>query len=211
MIFAKAPVLGTVKTRLQLPETVAKELHEAFVKDVVHGSQGPWRQTLWVTDTSHDFFNAHTSSVHQQEGPDLGARLYHAFEKMLETHGRVVVIGTDAPHMPVSAIHEAFDALLHTDAVIGPCEDGGYYLLGLNRTIPELFRPEIGWGGSDVFSQSMKAFEKRGIKPKVLSTLFDIDRPEDLERLSDLPQTEGLVASRRVLRRLGLGGLGERE
>ena len=204
MIFAKAPEMGKVKTRLQLPDREAKTLHEAFVTDVLRGTEGPWERVLWVTDAAHPFFQDVGMSVLAQRGPGLGERLAYAFEEMLQFYTRVVVIGTDAPHLGVDVIQNAFNALEKADAVIGPSSDGGYYLLGLTRLMPALFTPDMGWGGAHVCANTVEAVRASQVEPSMLPMDFDVDRPDDLKRLAGRKDVASLPATYRVLRHLGL-------
>jgi rSAM/selenodomain-associated transferase 2 len=90
-----------------------------------------------------------------------------------------VVIGSDCPSLTPEVIFEAFARLTETPAVLGPARDGGYYLIGLNRPMPELFRG-IAWGTDRVLVDSLAALDQRGCQRALLKPLADIDRPEDL-------------------------------
>ena len=115
----------------------------------------------------------------QGEG-DLGRRMNSAFEATLAKGiTRVVIIGTDCPDLEVKLLTEAFDALSQHDLVLGPAEDGGYYLIGLRRLIPELFE-EINWGTSQVREQTVEIAQRLNLAISYLTLLSDIDRPEDL-------------------------------
>jgi rSAM/selenodomain-associated transferase 1 len=208
MIFAKAPEKGKVKTRLQLPDSDAKALHEAFITDVLRRTEGPWERVLWTTDATHPFFQDVGVSVRAQCGPGLGERLAYAFSEMLQSYTRVVVIGTDAPHVGADSITEAFSRLAQADAVIGPSSDGGYYLLGLRRSMPALFTSDIGWGGDQVCTNTVEAARSYQVVPSMLSVDFDVDRPDDLQRLAGREDLASLSATHRVLKRLGLVGEG---
>ena len=204
MIFAKAPELGAVKTRLELPIDEAAALHRAFVSDVVNGTMGFWQQVLWTTDESHPFFTQFDQPLHRQSGIDLGERMAHAFQQSLAQYARVVVIGTDAPNLPVSFIRDAFDALKYHDVVIGPSCDGGYYLLGLTRFLPALFERRIGWSGADVFSRTLAVLREDQITPHILPFWFDVDRPEDLRRLAIWPSSAQLSKTKPLLSEVDL-------
>ena len=199
MIFAKAPELGAVKTRLALPPAKAVALHRAFVSDVVNATMGFWQQVLWATDESHPFFTQFDQPLRRQRGIDLGERMAYAFRESLVQYERVVVIGTDAPHLPAYLIRDAFDALKLHDVVIGPSCDGGYYLLGLKRFLPDLFEPRIGWSGADVFSRTLAVLRDAQITPHILPFWFDVDRPEDLRRLAVWPSYGQLAQTKPLL------------
>ena len=93
--------------------------------------------------------------IFAQEGNDLGSRLANAFDFVLNQHDRAVVIGTDSPDLPVERIQHAFEKLNEADIVLGPTDDGGYYLLGLSRLLPEIFE-NISWGTDKVLQQTLQ-------------------------------------------------------
>jgi rSAM/selenodomain-associated transferase 1 len=116
-----------------------------------------------------------------QGSGDLGEKLHRAFHETFQTGTkRVVIIGTDCPDLTAEILEEAFEALLPRDLVIGPASDGGYYLIGLSRMIPELFEG-IEWGGEKVFAQTISKAREVGAGFELLVQLSDVDRPEDLE------------------------------
>ena len=120
----------------------------------------------------------------QGEG-DLGAKIYEAFAtafaKGIE---KVAIVGIDCPDVDASVAIAAFDRLTNHDLVLGPAVDGGYYLIGLRRPIPELFAG-ISWGTNKVLQQTVDVARKLCLSYSLLPELADIDRPEDLEILAD--------------------------
>jgi rSAM/selenodomain-associated transferase 1 len=119
-----------------------------------------------------------------QRGADLGARMENAFRKCFAMGYReVMVIGTDTPWMGVERVRRAFVELRTNDVVIGPAEDGGYYLLGLRKMEPEIFR-RIPWSTERVLELTLKVIEREKLKDKLLRRDFDLDRPEDLKRVA---------------------------
>jgi rSAM/selenodomain-associated transferase 1 len=116
----------------------------------------------------------------EQKGRDLGAKMLSAFQEILsKNQQKVVIIGIDCPDLNESILQEAFEACENNDLVIGKALDGGYYLIGLNRLVSELFEG-IKWGSSKVFSQTENIAKKLNLKMYRLPILNDIDRPEDL-------------------------------
>ncbi len=115
----------------------------------------------------------------QGEG-DLGSRmarsLFDAFESGRE---QVIIIGTDCPDVNAQILTKAFEQLHTCDLVLGPAIDGGYYLIGLRRLIPELF-VNINWGTSQVLQQTVDIAEELNISLVYLPPLADVDFPEDL-------------------------------
>lgn len=115
-----------------------------------------------------------------QRGPDLGARMEHAFRQAFRQGcTRVVIVGTDCPGLNAAILTQAFRALQRRPAVLGPALDGGYYLIGLSRTIPELFRG-IPWGTRRVYAKTARILRSLDLPFAVLPRLADVDRPADL-------------------------------
>jgi hypothetical protein len=134
-------------------------------------------------------------------GERMGSAMAHAFES---GHSRVVLIGSDIPHVPVEALEDAFGRLAAgSRLVLGPAEDGGYYLIGAG-TVPPVFT-RIPWGGADVLRATLAAARAAGIEPDMVTGCYDVDDAHDLERLrADLAQrrVDGLTSTRAVLERL---------
>lgn len=115
-----------------------------------------------------------------QGSGNLGQRLIRAFQAGFDAGAqRVAAIGTDCPDLNAETIGKAFDLLLRSAVVLGPASDGGYYLVGVSRPFPELFRG-ISWGGPDVLAQTVEKAQAHGLNVEFLPVLNDIDRPEDL-------------------------------
>lgn len=119
--------------------------------------------------------------IYQQQGQgDLGRRMASAFQASFNAGmTRVIIIGTDCPDLKTQLIEQAFQALNQHDLVLGPAEDGGYYLIGLRRLINQLFIG-ISWGTSQVRQQTVEIAQKLNLAIAYLPVLNDIDRPEDL-------------------------------
>jgi rSAM/selenodomain-associated transferase 1 len=192
LIFAKAPVLGRVKTRLipALGADGAAALHErlchAALAQATAARLAPVE--LWChPDTRHAFFTAcramYGVELHEQRGADLGARMHNAFDHAFESSRYAVTIGTDCPDLTVGDLQNAFRALEDGyDAVLGPAVDGGYVLIGLSRPVPDLFT-EIDWGSDRVLAQTRARLADLDLRAKELPPRHDIDRPEDLVRM----------------------------
>lgn len=190
MIFAKAPVAGAAKTRLApvLGEQEAADLHARLTERILHTavSANLAPVELWCSpDCSHPFFQAVAGTVGRraQRGQDLGERMANAFDTAFGSHSYAVLIGTDCPALTADYLARAFAALDGgADAVVGPAEDGGYVLLGLRRMDKRLF-DGVAWGTARVLGQTRKRLAALGWRWQELETLWDVDRPEDLERL----------------------------
>jgi rSAM/selenodomain-associated transferase 2/rSAM/selenodomain-associated transferase 1 len=126
----------------------------------------------------------------QQSDGDLGARMANAFEASFHQGSpATVLMGSDCPGLNPSILATAFDRLGERRVVLGPANDGGYYLIGLTAPLPELFRG-ISWGTQSVLANSLGVLEKRKIAPALLGPLDDIDRPEDLPQWEALTRNE---------------------
>lgn len=152
-----------------------------------------------------------------QGGGDLGRRMLRSLEEAFsQGSDRVVVIGTDCPDLDGPLVREAFDLLAENDAVIGPAEDGGYYLIGLSRPVPELF-DRLPWGTGRVLRRTLAVASGLGLRVAMLRRLQDVDRPADLEVCDRTMRDEGAVQlsiiiptlnERDNVRELLSGGLG---
>lgn len=191
IIFTKAPVPGEVKTRLQThlsPEECAT-LHKSFVIDTVRSAKKINGADIFLCcfpDIEHPFFQkiSHDFDVRLaiQDGKDLGERMNNAINNGLKAgYKKVVIIGSDSPDLPYGYIEDGFGRLDSFDMVVGPCRDGGYYLIGGRRELP-LFNG-IPWGTNQVFEITLKKAEGSDITFSVLQEWHDIDTWEDLRLL----------------------------
>ena len=119
---------------------------------------------------------------YKAQGPgNLGEKLTLAFGDAFTAGAqRVVTIGCDCPGLAKEHIDRAFDALYFKDLVLGPATDGGYYLIGINRPLDELFE-NISWGTAMVFEATVSLAQQLGLSIEILEELPDVDRPEDLK------------------------------
>lgn len=201
LVFLKAPAPGFVKTRLAAtlgPERAA----EAYVAmsrairaelETVRGIRLRWVYAPRPEFPGLDWLGPRDPSFWEQGRGGLGARLARAFERAFrEDGGPVCVIGMDSPGLRAARFREAFRALARHDLVIGPTEDGGYYLLGLAERRPEIFRG-IPWSSSRVFERTVVRAKASRLRTKLLPEYFDVDTPADYARW--------LMARRRIKRR----------
>ncbi len=192
IIFSRFPVPGQTKTRL-IPARGAEgaaQLQEAMTGHTVlnarvwaasQGASITVRTTGAESKRFRHWLGADLPFI-DQGGGDLGQRMARAVEEALNTGAkRVVIIGCDAPDLSPRHLDEAFAALESNDAVFGPAQDGGYYLVGLRAPNPMLFTG-IEWGGGDVMERTRCVAEREGLRWAELETLHDVDHPEDLER-----------------------------
>ncbi len=114
-----------------------------------------------------------------QKQADLGKKMHNAFETILEKgFNKVVIIGSDCIELTQEIILKAFDLLKTNDVVIGPANDGGYYLLGIKKLYPQLFINKQ-WSTEDVYETTIRDFKESELKYFELPVLIDIDTEED--------------------------------
>ena len=194
-IFCKTPERGFVKTRLaaSVGEQKALEIYLGLLK-ITDGETRSFSSSrnLFVTSALEDSIEKMRSTLQQydlftdpktsftiQQGEDLGQRMSAAFENLFKNYRSVVLIGCDLPELTSALISNAFDALQSNDVVIGPSCDGGYYLIGLNKETPDLFK-EISWSTEKVLNQTLEKAGRLSLKVQLLDQLRDIDTLEDL-------------------------------
>ena len=189
-VMAKAPRPGLVKTRLcpPLSPDEAAELAGAFLLDAVDQvrSVAAARPAMaYAPLDARAYFHALAPdfALVAQRGDDLGARLSHAFEDFL-TDGApgAIVIGSDVPTLPSAVLEAALERLASADLVLGPSEDGGYYLIGVREPRAALFTDMV-WSTEDVFEETMRRAGALGLDVGLLPAWFDVDTAADLERL----------------------------
>jgi rSAM/selenodomain-associated transferase 1 len=203
IVFARAPRPGMVKTRLipLLGAEGAAGLHARLVKRTLETARAAGFRRIelhGVPDCDDPFFRfcaGHYGVALVPQAPgDLGERMLAAFEGALAVHGCVLLVGSDCPALTARHLRQAERALRDgTTAVLAPCEDGGYALIGLNRAEARLFEG-IAWGGDSVAADTRARLAGLGWRWHEIETLWDVDRPEDYERLL----ASGLLDDKRV-------------
>ena len=196
-VFAKAPVAGEVKTRLQplLGAEGAAALQAGLVRRALAtaiDSQVGEVELHCAPDARHEFFarcaQGFRVGLVAQRGAGLGERMRAAFARAVDAGHALILIGSDCPALSVEDLRAARDALRTERAVIMPAEDGGYVLFGLTADVPQLFAG-VDWGSGVVLRQTRARFAEAGVRCVELRTLWDVDRPEDYARM----RAEGLV------------------
>lgn len=195
MIFAKPAVPGRVKTRLipALTPEAAAALQVAFLEDVIEIVRAAVDSEAELVvsgdeDTAEAFRRRYPGHrVTLQRGADLGARLLAAFEEsFVGSTRRAIVLGSDHPTLPHGHVATALERLSEVDAVLGPSRDGGYYLVGLSRDgwprSAALFQ-DVPWSTPEVLAVSLDRARRSDLMLALLPEWYDVDRPEDLERL----------------------------
>lgn len=192
IVFARAPEPGKVKTRLapllgaQRAAALHAELVARALRTALQARCG--RVELHGSPRArHPFFldcaRRHGIRLRAQGAGDLGARMRRALERSLATAPCAVLIGSDCPSLRPDDLRAAVNALLGgAHAVYAPAEDGGYALVGLRRSARALFTG-IPWGEARVFAATRRRLARLGWRWRRLRTVWDVDRPEDYERL----------------------------
>jgi rSAM/selenodomain-associated transferase 1 len=193
--FAKAPLQGQVKTRMQsaLGENGCLKLHKSLVEHQfsLHHQSGISDFELWCS-ADHPFFDQLVAEtlvektrvpVYVQQGEDLGQRMHNVFIDRFRQYSYVILIGSDCPFLGGDYVTDAINRLKQgVPAVFGPATDGGYVLIGLSRVDVSLFEG-IQWGTDEVMAQTRDRLKALDWQWEELPHLSDIDRPEDLELL----------------------------
>jgi hypothetical protein len=210
-IMAKAPRAGEVKTRLcpPLSLTEAADLYRCFLLDKIEQVRSLRRATpaiAYAPDDGRGEFEALAPGflLIAQRGADLGVRLAESFAQLLAAgFAGAVAIDSDTPTLPTDYLEQALDLLAspRVDLVLGPSEDGGYYLIGLRRLHRDLFL-QIPWSTPEVFPETVRRARAKGLDVACLPPWFDVDTATDVDRLRAAlagPADGGAVHTRRFL------------
>ncbi|HZU68119.1 MAG TPA: TIGR04282 family arsenosugar biosynthesis glycosyltransferase [Ktedonobacteraceae bacterium] len=205
VIMARYPQVSTTKTRLAraIGNEAAILLYKAFLTDLAYKFAGHNADLYWAYTPSRvdyaDFMASLAPSLAQymhyfaQQGADLGERLLDAFQHMYELgYKRTIVIGSDSPHIQQDILAAACQELNEADVVLGPADDGGYYLIAMCQPY-DVFRG-ILMSTSRVARMTIELARSQGLKVSTLETLFDIDELPDLERLEQLLRADSSPA-----------------
>ena len=187
IVFAKNIILGKVKTRLA--KTIGNQ--EAFnvYRHLVEITE---RET---TKMEHCDIHVYFSDVSiegswpnnvkfVQYGNNLGERMMNAFDESFKSgYKKVIGVGSDLPDLSAEIMTEGLQSLEANDTVFGPSEDGGYYLLGMKKLIPEIFIDKV-WSTESLLDVTKSELDELGYSCKLLKVLNDIDTVEDLQNSS---------------------------
>jgi rSAM/selenodomain-associated transferase 1 len=216
IVFAKVPRPGHVKTRLTpvLTATEAARLYRAFLRDAlrIYATLDVRVRLYWAPPLPDDDIDdlPGTITVHEQNGDGLGERMKEAFRETLDAgYEGAAIVGTDHPTLPVSFVRQSFAALDAPRSVcIGPSEDGGFYLLGMNAFYPQLFEG-MAYSHDSVFTDTLARVGTTDARLTVLPRWYDVDTPAALGRLLDDLEDPDVEApnTRRTIDQLQLQGL----
>lgn len=187
VIFAREPRLGQVKTRLAatVGDARALAIYVALAERVVASLTVPdaWKLVVRcapdVAGVEVERWLGGAVAVEPQGDGDLGARMSRALTDHLERGAaRVVIVGTDCPDVGPEIVQQAFAALETNDLVYGPALDGGYYLVGARRPVPQVFT-DVPWSSPDTLAVSLQHAQAAALSVQLLEPLGDIDTEED--------------------------------
>lgn len=188
LVFCKNPTKGQVKTRLA--QSIGDEKALYIYQKLLEKTASILKDlnctiTIYYSESTveNDFFSNKNVVKKVQKGKDLGERMGNAFKEAFQTFHKVVIIGTDLWTVEAGDIEKAFNALNNNTAVIGPSLDGGFYLLGLTRYLPSLFKNKL-WGTGEVLEKTVSDLSEE--KVFFLAEKNDIDTFEDLQQHPDL-------------------------
>jgi rSAM/selenodomain-associated transferase 1 len=203
LVVAKRPAAGQTKTRLCPPLSgeAAAGLYECFLRDtldVMRQVPGVARGIGYLPEDATDYFRrlAPDMALTPQRGANLGERLDHLLSNALSSSARqAVVMDSDSPTLPAEYLARAFAELDGTaDVVLGPCDDGGYYLIGLKRPQPRLLR-DVEMSTRFVVRDTLALASDLGLRVALLPQWYDVDTVAELTRLGvELRETPAQVA-----------------
>ena len=185
IVFCKNPLLGQVKTRLA--KTLGDEAALAIYLKLVNHTQNVVKDldvdvAVYYSnyiDTEDSWSNKYIKKL--QRGKDLGEKMFNAISEGLDMgYSSVCLVGTDIYELTPGIISQAFEKLKKTDVVIGPAQDGGYYLIGMSQPNAPIF--DISqWSTPNVLDETLQLVQRQNLSYTLLETLNDIDEEEDLK------------------------------
>jgi rSAM/selenodomain-associated transferase 1 len=192
-VVIKFPVPGMVKTRLakDIGEAAATEICKQLAEGVLRRTRSETREyeriIFYSPPHMRDRFEEWIpgEQYRPQRGGDVGEVMSNAFSEMFEDgSAKAVLTGTDIPGLHRGIIGRAFFELDRCEVVIGPAEDGGYYLIGMKLPRPELFAG-ISWGTAKVLRETLSRIKELKLTLSILAPLSDVDSVEDLPALKN--------------------------
>ena len=191
-VMARAPSPGRVKTRLcpPLDPEQAAEFYECVLRDVLAELAPSARWDTWVAyaERSRDYFQQlpeHDVALLPQRGASLGERMHAVFVDLCHAgYRQVILVGSDIPTLRASSVSKACEVLDRDrcDLVLGPADDGGYYLIGLGRPEARLFG-DIAWSTASVLEDTLARARQLELRVRIVADTYDVDVADDLERL----------------------------
>jgi rSAM/selenodomain-associated transferase 1 len=193
VVMAKKPEPYKVKTRMipDLDPVTASKIYQGFLLDRIEQVSGISDVDYYIAYTpnsAENFFKniaPDTFTLLHQKGKDLGERLSNISYALFERgYKKVIIMDSDSPNLPSRFITSSVNSLDEADIVLGPCDDGGYYLVGLRLHVPEIFM-DIPWSTSEVTEITKERAIVKGKSVFLLKKWYDVDTKEDLLRLKN--------------------------
>jgi len=192
IVVAKQPAPGQTKTRLSPPldGQEAAALYACFLDDTLDLIRAARQHIMfqpmiaYLPAGAEAYFQGLAPDFDRllQQGADLSERLHHATSHGLTTYDQVVIMDSDSPTLPADNLCRAFTALDDADVSLGPCDDGGYYLIGLKQPAPDLFL-KVQMSTPNVVNDTLARAAANHLRVAMLPGCYDIDYVEDLRRL----------------------------
>ena len=196
IVYVKKPVPGNVKTRL-IPKIGAEAaclVYDYLLKHTLKVANQFQGDVLFSFDGDCPELSELSISfkTSRQKGRDLGDKMSNDFQTAFESgYTQIVLIGSDIPWLSINLINQSFKELSNNGSVIGPTKDGGYYLIGFHSRLQSQLKVvfnRIDWSTDRVFDQTISQLKNIATHPFVLEKLQDVDRPEDLSIIPQLPE-----------------------
>lgn len=203
IIFAKYPEPGNVKKQIGsvIGMTQSAELCKAFINDLI-SENSEKDYDIYLSFIGHKYKENYrmmfpNAILYVQRGNDMSSNVQFSFEDLLDDYENVALIGSDVPNLKSNKIIEAFNALESYDVVIGPSDDGGYYLVALKKT-HDIFS-ELPWGNKNLLDVQIELLKKKNLTYALLDKLQDVDDIHELKAMkkmlhrSDAPKTYDFI------------------
>ncbi len=186
MVFARNPIEGRVKTRLAA--SIGKEKAFRVYKSLLAYTESVVKKVdatieIWYSEfvVTEDIWSGSDVVKRVQPAGNLGEKMSQAFRSGFEEgYHKIIIIGSDCHQLKATHIENAFQMLEDSDVVLGPSQDGGYYLLGMKRWQPALFRDKP-WSTSSLYQKTLATAASENLSVSTLEILNDIDTIEDLD------------------------------
>jgi len=205
VIFAKFPEPGRVKKKIGQVigmENSAK-LCSAFINDLIDENQEK-DYDLYLSFIGHQYKESYRSMfpraiLYVQRGQDMSSNIFGTFEDLLDDYEKVIVIGCDVPDLPSDVVIRAFNALDSYDVVLGPADDGGYYLIGMKS--PHNIFEGLDWGTERLLDEEVERLKAKKLSFVLFEKMSDVDTIDELKALKkrlkkeDAPMTYYFVCS----------------
>ena len=186
-VFVKNLIPGTYKTRIADEKglAVAREVYQSLL-ELTEKTVADYPGDVYIyfnnsIPKTEDFPYFKKMSWRVQNGSDLGERMSNSFAELLSSHRGAILIGSDCPVLKLDHLRMASEMLRQNEVVFGPAEDGGYYLIGMNRHYSQLFE-NIPWSTASVLDNSMRIAHQSQLSFHTLPMLYDVDKYSDWER-----------------------------